>query len=216
MDPEKGQETPENGAVDNAAEEAAVEEVETDTAADEEGGEEKKTASFDELKDAFYELAEGGSHMKKFTAPGSGREYVLTPLNLWTPRQNKAVRDIYRKAEESVRQGGDAAEDDGDAKVALGRILQALMEADLWCDAFSVIYLPVDSSRYTKEEADEYKDDFMDLTNEQALGALAFFIASSASSIPSGILGFFRETPMAKAIEDWRTRAGGSDNATST
>mgnify|MGYP000566081327 CR=1 FL=1 len=173
------------------------------------------TAKFEELKEAFYEVADAGAHMQSFMAPASGTEYKLTPLNFWTPRQNKAMREIYKRAEAHSRESHVSVEGDK-PDVGLGQVLQALLEAELWCDAFAIIYLPVDAARYVKEDADAYKDDFLDLTNEQALGALAFFIASSASSIPNGILGFFKDTPIATAIGDWQKRTAGDGSETST
>lgn len=124
--------------------------------------------------------------------------YKLTPLNAWTVRQNLAAREIYKRAIKKIRDGRTEGK-----KIDFIAVVDSLLDDEaLWCDLFSLLYIPSDEARYKVERAKEYREDMLEMTNQQAIGALAFFITSSLSFIPRDILGFFREmnVPMVTAV----------------
>ena len=164
----------------------------------EEDPEERIIAAQKQMLAALDELLEFAEPAKEFEAP-SGRRYRLTDFSGWSGRQNLAARRVYSKVMEKFK----ATKLDG-AKVNAMTVLELLLDEDdskrLWEDFFSILYIPEDAKAYDPKVAKENRDDFLDLTNELASGALCFFITSSLSSIPRGILSYFQTIPMVALI----------------
>ena len=146
------------------------------------------------LTEGLAELLEMAEPAREFK--GAHGTDNLTNLGGWTARQNKVAREIYKRVMKLVRETRSGGE-----KVSLLTIIDTLLdEENLWCDLFSIMYIPDTATRYDPEKAKEYRDDMLEMTNQLAVGALAFFITSSLSSIPRGILDFFRGMPMVGAV----------------
>ena len=171
----------------------------------------------EEFVSAIEEFRERASGSTEFRA-ANGNEYILTPFDAWTFRQNRVATITFEMIEKKI---GDVR------KLAQGFGMQTIMnivnDETIWCQFFHMLYVPKDLRMYDPEQADQAKEDMLDLDNKHAIGAIYHFFMSFASFIPSAIRIFFQANPtlymmLTSVLEEARKHpfTGSSPNASPT
>lgn len=140
------------------------------------------------------------------------REYHIITFGDWTRRQNKELRKLwFYIREEYFRQqvitDGQVDEEKErtfdlsfDPHKMFSFMQTLLLDSEEWNRFYSLLYLPKGVTKYNEKKAQEYWEDFDDLSNKQAFGALYFFITRSIDSFPNAIQHFLRKGELAKLL----------------